>query len=306
MKNTLQKFLVPFLAVALLIGSSVFPSDASARRFVYIRATAGTSYDTDAQTYINAVIAAGGTLNSTQQAGIDRWVRDMKGESNGSYSTYNVWSRIMWAYLFTQGHSAARDGINAKNPGTYNFTDTGSPTYSSGTLSVAYNGSSQYSDTNHTPNGEFTTFANSDLTGIGVHRVDTNNDTNATIGEVGGGNTYMVTSATFETMLVSGSTAINQAQTRSVNRLWASSWSDSGHVNAYYNGANIKTTTATWGNTASRSVYLGAFHGASPGYGGANTIDFAYGVKGAWSDAEQQMMYDATKALKAALGITWS
>lgn len=264
------------------------------------------AYDTDAQTYINAVITAGGSLNTTQQNGIDRWFRDMKGQANGSYSTYNVFSRIMWAYLFTQGVSAARDGINAKSPGTYNFTDTGSPTYSSSNLTVAYNGSSQYSDTNHTPNGEFTTFANSDLTGIGVHRTDTNNDTNATMGEVGGGNTFIKTTATFEVMTLSGSAAMNQAQTRSVNRLWACSWASSSTINAYYNGANVKTSSITWGNTATRSVYLGAFHGASPGYGGANTIDFAYGVKGAWSDAEQQMMYNATKALKAAFGITWS
>ena len=263
------------------------------------------SFDPDATTYINAVVSAGGTLTSPQQTGINRWFLDMKGTANGSYSTYNVFSRIVLAFLYTQGVSAAQDAINAVSPGTYNGTDTGSPTYNATNLTVSFNGSSQYTDTNHTPNGESITFANSDLTVMGIHRQDTNNDTNATVGEVGGGNSYMQIQGTFPAMILSGSTAVNASMTHAVNGLWSDSWADASTLNAYYNGSNIKANSTAWGNTASRSVYLGAFHGGSgPGYGGAIITDFYFEGKSAWTDNEMGMMYNAGKALKVALGGT--
>lgn len=262
------------------------------------------SYDTNAQTYINAVISAGGSLTTAQQDGINRWFQDMKGVANGSYSTQNIFSQIKLAYLYTQGVSAARDCINAVSPGTFNGTDTGSPTYNSTNLTVAFNGTSQYTNTNFTPNGESVTFANSDFTSLVTHRVDTNTDSNATIGEVGGGNSYQQISPTFPTLVMSGSSAISASSSNAVNGLWGASWASSSTLNAYYNGSNIKTNSTSWGNTSSRSVLIGAFNNASPGFGGAITVDFIMELKGALSDANQLMFYNAGKALKVALGGT--
>lgn len=272
------------------------------RNVIFITSSSSSGYLPETLAYI---AATGYSFTTPQSDGIDRWFRDVLGYSNGSYSTYNVFSRIQLAYLSLTGTYTA-DRVNAVSPGTYNYTDTGSPTYSTsaGTLNVAYNGSSQYSDTGFTPNG-LTTFASSDMTGFGYHRVDTNSDSNATMGEVGGGNSFMVIGSAFKTITSGAQTAYNQADASAINGLWFTSWSNSSTVNSYYNGANIKAVSVSFNNTPTRSFYLGAFHSSSPGYGGPNTQDFHIEVKGAWSDAEAQLIYNATKALKSVFGVTW-
>lgn len=271
---------------------------------MFMGASGGVVYDTNAQTYMNAVISAGGSLTTGQKTGINRWFLDMKGTANGSYATQNIYSQIVVAYLYTQGVSATRDAINAVTPGTFNGTDTASPTYNSSNLTVAFNGTTQYTDTTFTPNGESVTFTNSNFTAMVIHRVDTNNDTNATVGEVGGGNSYMQIANNQASMIMSSSTAFSGLRSETVNHLWGQSWADSGHLNAYDNGSNFKANTTSWGNTSTRSVFIGAFNSSSPGFGGASTVDHFMQLKGAISDANQLMFYNAGKALKVALGGT--
>lgn len=265
---------------------------------------AGAGYDTDAQTYINAVISAGGTLTTAQKNGINRFILDMKGTANVSYPTQNIYSQIKLGYIYTQGVSAARDCINVVLPGTFNGTDTGSPTYNSSNLTVAFNGTSQYTNTGFTSNGESVTFANSDMTWMVNHRVDTNNDTNATVGALGGGNTYMQIDNNQGAYILSGSTVFSGARTQTVNHLWGMSWSSTSTCNNYDNGVNVKATSTSWGNTLSRSINIGGFNNATPGYGGPNTVDFHMEGKGFLTDANQLMIYNAGKALKVALGGT--
>lgn len=274
-----------------------------------LQSVVSNGYLTETNTYLNsnATLSA---LSTTHKDGLDRWFRDLQGYSNGSYSTYNVWSKIVTLYPFIGG-SFTSLAINAKNPGTYNLTHVGSPTLNAN--SISYNGSSQYSQTNFTPNGNYTSISGSDFTGYSVHRVDTNTDSNATCGETGWGNSYCyflggASGPGAIAMVLSAKVAIAETKSYPTNSWYMVSWGSSTSMNAYANGTNIKATTPTYDNIPLHQSYIGAFNNnnTSAGYGGANTYDFYMSVKGTWNDSEAQSIYNATKALKSVLGVTWN
>ena len=170
------------------------------------------TYDSDATNYFNAVASAGGSLTTSQKGYINTWFVNIKAAG--------LFTKMKLCYLYTQGVSAARDAINAINPGTFNGTDTGSPTYSSVNLNVAYNGTTQYTNSNFTSNNN-STFASSDFSIFGVHRIDTNNDSNATIGALGGGNSYMqIQNSGFNVGVCSANTIYNQTGAGATNNLY--------------------------------------------------------------------------------------
>lgn len=267
-----------------------------------------SGYLTETNNFLNSDSALS-SLSSTHKDAIDRWFRDLKGESNGSYSTYDVWSKIVTLYPFIGGSSTSL-GKNAKTPGTYDLTHVGSPTMNAN--SIYYNGS-QYSMTNFTPNQEYTVIANSNFTGYSVHRVDTNVDTNGTVGETGWGNTYCyfqggVSGPGIIVLVLSGKVAIGESKSYPTNSWYMASWGSSTTMNAYANGVNVKATAQTYDNIPLHQSYIGAFNNnnTGPGYGGPCTYDFYMSVKGTWSDNEATSIYNATKALKLALGVTWN
>ena len=266
--------------------------DASAKHFL-----------PETRRYLNAILPYC-SLSKLQQRAIDRYIRDLFGFANSAYATYNVWSKLTLLYPFPAGIYSA-DRVNLRTPGKYNFTDTLTPTYSQTTRSVAYNGTNNYSNTNFTPNTS-STFAGSNFTSWGFHRVDINSDTNATIGEVGGGNSFAQISTTGKTIVSGAKTVFSAANSNAINSCWGIGWPSSGTVKSYFNGTVFSTVSVAYDNTPSRSLLMGAFNNASPGFGGACTFDFHWEGYGAWSDEEQKMMYNATKALKKSFGINWT
>ncbi len=266
----------------------------------------GSGFLPETLAYIAAENGVGNSFTGIQETGIDRWFRDMMGQFNGSYSTFNVYSRIVRLDLSLTG-TAVGDAINAVNPGVYDYTNTGSPVYSTINLNVTYNGINNYSNSNFVPNGS-STFATADFTGYGFHKVDTNHGTSAgaCFGAIGGGNSFVnFDAAASKTILNCAQTAYNQIDANVLNGLWDTSYSSAGTLNAYYNGAVIKVNSSSFSQTPTRSLLYGAFNNATPGFGGIMTLDFTYEKRGAWTNAEVQMMYNATKALKAVFGITW-
>lgn len=266
----------------------------------------GNGFQTETNTYLTAETAAGKTYTSQQQIDIDTVFRDLKGLTNPRYTTYNKLSQITIVYPFYSGVSAS-DKVNMVNPGTYNYTETGSPTYSTSTYSVAFNGTTQYLNTTHTPNGS-ATLAGSDFTAFGYHRVDANTDANATMGEIGGGNSFMqIQSASFKILTLDGQTAYTSSNSELTARLWWASWSSSTALNSYFNKTLMTTTTPTYGNTPTRPILIGAFNNAVVGFGGACTVDFYIEGVGTWSSAEEASIYDCFKRARlSVLGITWN
>jgi hypothetical protein len=97
---------------------------------------------TEAQTYMTAVIAGGGTLNSTM--------------SGATYQLFNdlfvagLWTKLYSFYPLLGGNSSGGQAVNGKTPGTRNITWNGGLTFS--TNGVVSNGTTGYGDLNSNPN----------------------------------------------------------------------------------------------------------------------------------------------------------
>lgn len=301
------------ITLLLLLLSFVNVSVAEAQFIIAVTnvpTSSSSGFQTETDTYLAAEAAAGKTYTSQQELDIDTVFRDLKGLTNPRYTTYNVLSKVTIIYPFFSGVSAS-DKVNMVNPGTYNYTETGSPTYSTSTYSVAFNGTSQYLNTTHTPNGAFGggSFAASDFTMFAYHRIDNNTDASATIGETGGGNSYMqILNTAFVVQVICGKGASSEATAQNSSRLWWCGWGGSGTTNAYYNGTNIQSNSITYDNTPNRSIYIGAFNnGGTAAYGGATTVDFYIEGFSSWSDAEEAFMYNCFKRAKLSInGQTWN
>ena len=275
----------------------VFPAAASG--------SCDASYLTQTCTYLlsDSALTA---LDTTKKRAIDRWFRDINGEANGSYTTYDVHAKLFAVYLMIGGTSTSV-AVNAINPGTYNLTHTNSPTIT--TNGIAYTGTvgaGQYSSTGFTPSNSADS---TDLICHGVHRRDANEDLDATIGLLSTGNNYhLIRSDNFRTAHIASQIPGGSAGTLAVNALWAGSYikgSPDDTVVYYRNGTRIKSLVpAAIGFTGSVPYFIGACNdGAAPYiYGGANTVDHVFLARGYWSDALQLFWYNAFNALQTALG----
>jgi hypothetical protein len=280
-----------------------------ARRIIIIPA-ATSGYLAVTNAYLNSD-AALSSLTTTKKDAIDRWFRDLNGYSNPSYTTYDVWSRVVVLYPFIGGTSTSL-GKNAASPGTYDMTHNGSPTFNANSISYAGTaGAAQYSNTNFVCNG-LTTLATSDFSGYAIHRMDTNADTNATVGALGGGNSYAYFNyASIGALLF----LTNGVQTHPgypgniytpSNSFYAGYFSGAATARLNTNGSLFSTVSSVFAAGPSRAMLIGAFNSGTIGYGGPTTPDFYMSVKGAWTSAEMIAVYTATKTLKAVLGVTWN
>lgn len=101
--------------------------------------TAQSTLDPDATIYLNAVVANGGTINSTISAATNTLFTELK--SNSLYSKIDV----MYPML---GSNAGGNSINAKNPaGSFNITWNGGMTFTD--KGAIGNGSNAYGNTNY-------------------------------------------------------------------------------------------------------------------------------------------------------------
>lgn len=85
--------------------------------------------------------SAGSTEN---EVALDRFVRDLHGEANGSYSTLNVFGNFAALYPIIGGTAAAH-ALNLASTGAYGMTFLASPTHSAN--GIDFNGSNQYANT---------------------------------------------------------------------------------------------------------------------------------------------------------------
>ena len=102
--------------------------------FAFMAAPAGGGYDPDAQAYIDAVIASGGTLSSPNQDAINTLFVDLK--------TAGVYAKTVMMYPYT-GNTQNSNAIEGLNPGTNNITFntvTGSWTFNSNGATPATQG----------------------------------------------------------------------------------------------------------------------------------------------------------------------
>jgi len=95
----------------------------------------------EAQTYMSAVIAGGGTLDATSSGATYQLFYDL--------FNYGLWSKLYSFYPLLGGNSSGGQSVNGKTPGTRNITWNGGLTFS--TNGVVSNGSTGYGDLNSNP-----------------------------------------------------------------------------------------------------------------------------------------------------------
>lgn len=85
--------------------------------------------------------SAGGT---PKEIVLDRLVRDLHGEDNDDYTTYNIWTKFKAIYPIIGGTAAAH-ALNMSDKTLFPLTFHGSPTHSAS--GIDYNGVNQYAGT---------------------------------------------------------------------------------------------------------------------------------------------------------------
>lgn len=111
--------------------------------FAFVKSAGSLIVDPDARNYVNAVLAAGGSLTTAQQSAIDTFYQELK--ADGIYS--NLY--IMYPFL---GGVANANKINAINPGTYDLTFNGTWTHSSTGSNADVRDVGTYADTGYNAN----------------------------------------------------------------------------------------------------------------------------------------------------------
>lgn len=102
-------------------------------------ATLPSPGQTEAETYMSAVIAGGGTLDATASGATYQLFADL--------FNYGLWSKIDAFYPLLGGNSSGGQAVNGKSPGTFNMTWNGGITFS--TNGVLSNGSTGYGNTGY-------------------------------------------------------------------------------------------------------------------------------------------------------------
>jgi hypothetical protein len=94
---------------------------------------------TEAETYMSAVLAGGGTLDATASGATYQLFADL--------FNFGLWSKIDAFYPLLGGNSSGGQAVNGKTPGTRNMTWNGGITFS--TSGVLSNGSTGYGNTGY-------------------------------------------------------------------------------------------------------------------------------------------------------------
>lgn len=96
-----------------------------------------SSRDASTTTYLNAVLAAGGSFTSGEADAIDTWIKGLKDAG--------IWDDLGYLYLHFGGVEASH-AINVFNPGTFNLTFTGSWTFNA---AGSKNSTGEYANTGY-------------------------------------------------------------------------------------------------------------------------------------------------------------
>lgn len=215
-------------------------------------------YSTEYQTYMAAVLAAGGTLPDTDLKKIqeDAFFRALKSEG--------VWDAADQIFLLSTKGSSAAALINAKNPGVKNGTLVASPTFVSGE-GFTFNGTTQYIRTNYIPNTDGVNLVQDDV-GVWFY-TPTSEAASGTKVEFGGAGAALI-HGLLVSLFVTGSnintrvhaaTGFNAGATGS-DGFYHFRRTSSTAVAAYRNGVLAGTASITSTGKTTVEIYIGAYN----------------------------------------------
>jgi hypothetical protein len=248
--------------------------------------------DADWLAYYNRVIAAGGSLTTTEQNATKTLVADLK--------SYGIWSAMKAIYPMV-GASAAACAQNLKSSSfTGSFTSTGWTFASTG---VTPNGTSAFMNTGLNPSTQLT-INNSHASYYS--RTNSIGD-NWDLGSGNGNGTAFLLSLRYTVLnqqigMISGAYPTNAAvstQTTS-NAFGLMSRTTSTSLKLYRNGSLLNTNTASSSTISSQNIYLGGGNDTSfPSYS-ARQCAFA-SIGDGLNDTQASNFYTAVQAFQTTL-----
>ena len=272
---------------------------------IALKGTVATTWHPITNAFVNSVIAGGGSLTNTQANILDRLVRDLKGEANPFYITYNVWSKFNAIYPIIGG-TAITHKLNLVDPrdadAAFRLTFYNSPTHDAN--GITWNGTSQYADTHLSPNTSLNNICHMgcyiNQTPIGAHNVtemgslDSSSSSLMLSTRYGDGKMYAD--------MFSDSTKLSQT-VPDAGGLYIISNTDGNTGKAYVNGAGMPATVNIGSTTRpTRNIYMGASNQAT-GTTGYSARRFAFASIGAGlSAAENTALYNSVQAYQSSLG----
>jgi hypothetical protein len=217
--------------------------------------SAGSSYDTDAQTYFTAVEAAGGTISSGFKTAWNDFVVSQKG-TDGSWAKFQLVNPLLGGTL-----NGAR--INAKTPGTFDLTWTGSPTVSA--TGVNYSGTSQFGDT-----GWVGSSGNvSDADGFSMGFYGRENAQGYDMGVYESGKEFLClpnADGVYKVMAAGGGFYLDSVELSTAGFIYINKPASGGLMRMYRNGTGYDASAHTLINTGTLPIYVGAANDATDVY----------------------------------------
>lgn len=210
----------------------------------------GSSYDSEAQAYFDAVTAASGSLTTTEK---DAWnVFVVAAKADGT------WAKITVIYPILGG-TAATAVINAKTPGTFNGTISGTMTVTA--AHIVSNGSTGFMNTGFNPTVN-------DTDGFGTMGVWIRNNVSGTmvaIGAISATNRYTQIYPLLggETYGQYNSTAVDEHYTTATSVGWVLASRTATNSSFVKKNANTPVTTSlTTMTLTNANIYVGAQNNA--------------------------------------------
>lgn len=253
---------------------------------------AGT-YHAKTQTFLNTLASfgesAGGIPN---EVALDRLVRDINGEANTNYTTYNIWSKKKALYPFIGGTAFAHS-LNLIDQSQYPIGWTGSPTHNAN--GVQFNGTSQYGNTGINPS---TMMGLYDKAG-GMYVTDIVPGNTWEWGVYDGANCFAVRHLNGGTITGVGVNDLQQSYSGFMNVAKYCSIDISNSVTAKIYGEGIAGVTLTPGGAVPNDlIYVG---GITPAYLGEFRSKLFW-LGASLTDAEHLFLNNAIAAYQTALG----
>lgn len=252
----------------------------------------GTTYDVDAQSYIDDVQAAGVTLTVSQKQAINNYVLGLKSDG-------------LWTLIYDQGlpvwGTAAASAVMLK--GTHTTTWVNSPTF--GSTGVTGNGTNQYGNLNFSPS---TAYASQDNAHIAVYlQNDSSNSNMIDIGAVSVSPVRIVRiigrAGLNASSFINDNTAVNQGVASSAGLYLTSRVSSAAQVSFKNGSLLVGSGASTSTGLSSENIYILASNQVgSPGLWSTRTMSL-WSIGAGLTNTQAVNLSSRINTLMTALGI---
>jgi hypothetical protein len=263
------------------------------------KVVSGVSYDADAQTYFNSVVAAGGSLSETEKGAANVYVLAMK--------SAGIWTSPLIADYPMLGGTSASQKINLKNPGTFDLIFVNTVAGDHTANGWLPNGTTSYARTGITPGTHISSanafcvefYSRTDIAGSVTFGCITTAGTQLLQGRVLGASSanpclHDCFNSTVGRLL--GGTVITSASSQIFDRISAT------EHRIFINGTSHITNATGGGTLPTHEIYVGGRNNA----GTADAFDSkqcaGFGVyNGGLTQAQALAQYNARQAMNTTL-----